>query len=204
MSVNSQAQMPSLGSWPAKEEAHSSQARAAESRSVNVQDVAPSSDSRLPNHMKSSANPARVSSQLTLRASPEKNSTPSRKRKRFLAPSSDDNHPEDVHDETMLEPSITSSIEPQEPLSSQSFRQCRIQNFERKQVSEDTSGTGDSVFGSTPILDASNSDTIAYKYVTDTLEKHIQDLRATHQYFTKVSLAQVSSEEISADFARHT
>jgi len=203
-SGNSQAQMPSLRSLPAEEEAHGSEAGAAESRTTNVQDVAPPSSSRLPDHTKSSTNPAGVSSQSALQASPEKFSTSSRKRKRFFTQSSDDNHLEDVHDETMLDPPITSSIEPQEPLSSQSFRQLKIQNFERKYGSEDTSGTSDSVFGSTPILDASDSDTISYKHVTDTLEAHIEDLRTTHAYFTKVSLVQILSEEISTDFVRYT
>ena len=190
-SVNSQAEMSSPRSRSAGEEAHRSQAKATASHSINVQDDEPSKNSRLPTRTESSINPTGETSQSTSRASPEKNSTLSGKKKQFLAPSSDDNHPEDVHDETILEPAITSSIEPREPLPSQTFRLLRFRTTGGKQGSEDTSGTGDSVFGSTPILDASDSDTIAYKYVTDTLKKHIQDLRASHQYFTKVSLAQI-------------
>ena len=204
-SVKSQAEMSSLRSRPAEQEAHtSSQARTTESHSLNVQDDTASNPSRLPTFSESSANPSGSASQSTPQASPEKNPTSSRKRKRFLVPSSDDNRPENVNDDPIFEPVITSSIEPREPLPSQTFRRPQIQNSGHKQGSEDTSGTCDLVFGSTPIFDASDSDTIAYKYVTDTLKKHIQDLRTTHQYFTKVSLAQILSKEIRADIARHT
>jgi len=131
--------------------------------------------------------------------------TSSKKRKRFGAPSSDDNHPEDVNDEAIFEPVITSSIEPREPLPTQTFRRLRNQNLKGKQGSEDTSGTSDSIFASTPIHDASDSDTIAYKYVTDTLKRHIQDLRTSHQYFTKVSISQqFHRKKHMLTFSRHT
>lgn len=194
-SVNSRTEMANLVSGPTEGNTHGSQTGAAEIHSMNMQDDASSCNSHLPTHTNISTDPIRATPQPTPRESSEKILTLSRKRKRILASSSDNFHSEEVNDEQIFESTITSSIEPQEPLPSQTFRQLRIQNVRREEESEDTSGTGDSIFGSTPILDVSDSDIIGYKYVTDTLKKHIQDLRASHQYFAKVSLSKISLQE---------
>jgi len=189
---NSEAEMVNRRSWPAKQKAHGSQTGTAEAHSPDVQDDTRSSNFRLPTHTKSSPNPVGAASQPTVGTSPEKGSTLSKKRKRLVALSSDDNHSEHVNDEKIAEAAVTSSIEPREPLSSQTSRQIRNQNLGGKQGSEDTWGTHDSVLGATPALDVSDSDIITYKHVTDTLKKHHHELRTIHQYFTKVSRLEIS------------